>query len=267
MIVSADADGKSIRKETSAAIGEYVTMDTNGRPVGDMIQPSPELRIDPALTDTSKIMQDWQEVTGLQDAARSVVVKPKTATEANIMEQSLGARVSEFRDQVEDWLTDIAQYASELCLLNMSAQQVAQIMGENPKPPEVGMPPPAVTPEAVYEWPKGATPESVFNLVQIKIRSGSTGQPNKLEAQDTWTRAMPMLQQMVAMIRQIEAAGGDATPERELVKETAARFDDSIDVDRFLPTKPPAMPTLPPQMPPAMPQEMPQDMPPLPPQM
>ena len=60
--------------------------------------------IDPAVYDTSAVRVDWEMVTGLQDASRASVVKPKTATEANILQQSLSGRISEFRDQVEDFL-------------------------------------------------------------------------------------------------------------------------------------------------------------------
>ena len=112
-----------------------------------------------------------------------------------------------------------------------------------------GQPPPE--PVKPYEWPAERTPETVFQLVQMKIRAGSTAAPNKLEMQETWTRALPLLQQMIQTIMQVEAMGGDGTPYRELVKETAARFDESLDVDRFLPPKPmqPAIPQIPGQMP------------------
>jgi hypothetical protein len=173
-----------------------------------------QLRIDPAVYDTSPIRNDWEMVSGLQDAARSVVVQPKTATEAAISDQSLAARVAEFRDQVEDWLTEIAQYASELCLLAMTPQQVETIMGSPAQPdPQAAIAAamngqPVEPPAKTYEWPAQRTPETVFNLVQIKIRAGSTAAPNKLQAQDNWNKALQLLMPMVDKIRQIEAAGG-----------------------------------------------------------
>jgi len=116
-----------------------------------------------------------------------------------------------------------------------------------------GQPPPV--PEKPYEWPAERTPETVFQLVQMKIRAGSTAAPNKLEMQETWTKALPLLQNMIQVIMQVDASGGDSTPFRELVKETAARFDDSLDVERFLPPKPPQRPAIPqiPGMQPGMP--------------
>ena len=216
--------------------------------------------IDPAVYDTSPIAYDWDQTSGLQEAARSVITKAKTATEAAISDQSLGARVGEFRDSVEDWLTEIAQYGAELLLLAMTEPMVAQIMGEAEPVDEdeiaeaqlTGIPP---IPDKPYEWPAERTPETVFQLVQMKIRAGSTAAPNKLEMQETWTKALPLLQNMIQVIMQVDASGGDSTPFRELVKETAARFDDSLDVERFLPPKPPQQPAIPqiPGMQPGMP--------------
>lgn len=252
-IFAADVKDKDIEKRLHPELGEYFAVNTNGGKLEDYVRQSTQLTIDPAVYDTAPIRNDMEMVSGLQDAARSVVVQPKTATEAAISDQSLAARVSEFRDQIEDWLTEIAQYSSELCLLAMTPAMVETIMGKpaEPDPDEAaaaalsGQAPPEPVP--TYEWPQERTPETVFNLVQIKIRAGSTAAPNKLQAQENWNKALQLLMPMIDKIRQIEAAGMDASPERELVKETAARFDETIDVERFLPSKPvrPSMPVIP----------------------
>ena len=143
-----------------------------------------------------------------------------------------------------------------LCLLAMTPKQVQTIMGmpEAPDDADDLMEPP----EPSFEWPEQRTPESVFSLIQMKIRAGSTSAPNKLQQQEVWTKALPLLQQMIMTIRQIDAAGGDSSPERELLEETAARFDETLDVERFLPPMPPKPAPMPamPQIPGVMP-EMP----------
>jgi hypothetical protein len=250
-LIGADVSEKAITVRTHPTIGEYLAIDTGGAPLDSQAMVAPQMQIDPAVYDTSPIRNDWEMVSGLQDAARSVVVQAKTATEAAISDQSLAARVAEFRDQIEDWLTEISQFASEVCLLSMTRPMVETIMGPQPAPPQppnpiaalgaaIGLPMPEPEPPAppTYEWPEEATPETVFNLIQMKIRAGSTAAPNKLQAQETWTRALPLIREMVMVIRQIDMQGGDSEPERELVRETAARFDETIDVDRFLPPKP-----------------------------
>ncbi len=263
-LISADVSEKSIVKRVHPEIGEYLAIDTGGAPISQQAMVAPQLQVDPAVYDTSPIRNDWEMVSGLQDAARSVVVQPKTATEAAISDQSLAARVAEFRDQIEDWLTEISQFASEVCLLSMTRAMVETIMGapEQPAPQMAVLPTPmgaqpvpipGPPPAPTYDWPAQATPETVFNLINMKIRAGSTAAPNKLQAQETWTRALPLLDQMITKIMQIDAQGGDSEPIRELVRETAARFDETIDVDRFLPAKPaPALPAAP-QIPGAMP--------------
>lgn len=257
LIASADVKEKDITVKVHPQVGEIVMIDTGGAPLKDIVQEGVQLKIDPAVYDTSPIRNDWEMVSGLQDAARSIVVQPKTATEASISDQSLAARVAEFRDQIEDWLTEIAQYASEVCLLSMTPPMVETIMGApQAAQPQVlqtpmgALPVPAQTPpKPTYEWPAQRTPDTVFNLINMRIRAGSTAAPNKLQAQETWTRAMPLIREMVMVIRQIDASGGDSTPERELVKETAARFDETIDVERFLPPKPAAPAASVPQIP------------------
>lgn len=263
-IINGDVKDKDITVRLHPEIGEIIVVNAEGGRLADNMQQAAQLTVDPAVFDTAAIRNDWETVSGLQDAARSVVVQPKTATEASISDQSLAARVSEFRDQIEDWLTEIAQYSSELCLLAMTPAQVETIMGApDPIDPNAammaaatGQPPPQ--PEKTYEWPDQRTPETVFNLIQMKIRAGSTAAPNKLAMQESWAKAMPLIREAVMMIRQIDASGGDSTPERELVKETAARFDETIDVERFLPPKPvqpmlPAQPQIPGQ--PGMPMQ------------
>ena len=254
-MVSADVPEKSIIKKVHPEIGEYVVIDTGGAPLNAAFQQAQQLTIDPAVFDTSPIRDVWEMVSGVQDAARSTVISPKTATEASIMEQSLAARVSEFRDQIEDWLSEVAQYSSEICLLAMTPQQVEQIMGQSTTDQQGNEVP-------AYSWPDQSTPETVFNLVQMKIRAGSTAAPNKLQSQAQWVEALPVIQGLVQTIMQIEAGGQDAAPFREMLKETAARFDETIDVERFLPAKP--QPPEPPMMPPGMPAMGGEQLPPLP---
>jgi hypothetical protein len=259
LIASGDVKDKDITIKMHPELGEIVMINTGGQPLRDFVQPGTTMTLDPMLYDTTPIRSDWEVVSGLQDAARSVVVTPKTATEAAISDQSLAARVSEFRDQIEDWLTEIAQYASEMLLLALEPAQVEQIMGKHQEPSEeefaaaalAGQPPPEAIP--TYVWPQDRRPETVFSLIQMRIRSGSTAAPNKLQMQENWAKAVPLIEKAIMAIRTIEAGGGDATAERELVKETVARFDESIDVERFLPPKPLLRPALPAAGAPGMP--------------
>lgn len=243
-IAGGDVNEKSIKRYTDSELGEVTIIDTEGKPLASVIQPRQHPAIDPAVYDTSAVRYDWEQVTGLQDAARSSVVKPKTATEASIMQQSLSGRVSEFRDQVEDWLQDIARYAAQILLQELSAAQVERIMGP-PDMQEVETPMGVMqVPVKHYDWPE-LTRDQVFEMVELKIRAGTTGAPDKLEQQENWSKVLPVVQNLVTQIMQVRAQGMDAEPLINLLRETIKRFDERLEVEQFIPKAPAPAPAAP----------------------
>lgn len=248
-IASGDVSEKSIKRYTDSKLGEITIIDTEGKPLNQMIQERGHPAIDPAVYDTGAVRYDWEQVTGLQDAARSTVVKPKTATEANILQQSLSGRVSEFRDQVEDWLQEIAQYTAQVLLQEMTAPQVERIMGPAEKEPAIinGIATEIERPR--FDWPQ-LSRDDVFDMIEMTIRAGTTGAPDKLEQQESWGKILPIIQGLVQQIVQLRAAGADAEPFINLLKETINRFDERLDVEQFI-AQAPQMP--PPMMAPGMP--------------
>ena len=246
-VAGEDVSEKTLKRITDQDLGEITIVDTNGKPLNQVIIPRQHPPIDPAVYDTSAVRYDWEQVTGMQDAARSTVVQPKTATEASIMQQALSGRVSEFRDQVEDWLQSIAQYAAQILLFELTPPQVERIMG----PPEekvVNTPLGQIKQQVpTFDWPQ-LSREQVFDMVEMKIRAGTTGAPNQLEQQENWGKVLPTIQSLVTQIMQVRAQGMDADPLINLLRETINRFDDKLDVETFIP-KPPAPPMLPPGMP------------------
>lgn len=246
-IASGEVSEKSIKRYTDSKLGEITIIDTEGKPLNQMIQERGHPAIDPAVYDTGAVRYDWEQVTGMQDAARSTVVKPKTATEANILQQSLSGRVSEFRDQVEDWLQEIAQYTAQVLLQEMTKPQVERIMG--PAEQEVvtinGIPTEIERPS--FDWPE-LTRHDVFDMIEMTIRAGTTGAPDKLEQQESWGKILPIIQGLVQQIMQVRAGGGNAEPFINLLKETVNRFDERLDVEQFIAQAPQA-PAMPPMLP------------------
>ncbi len=238
-VATGDVNEKSIRRFEDSKLGEITIIDTEGRPLAQVIQERKHPAIDPLVYDTSGVRYDWEQVTGLQDAARSTMVKPKTATEASIMQQSLSGRVSEFRDQIEDWLQEIAQYVAQVLLQEMTPQQVERIMG----PPETRIVEKSgVSVEVVeksFDWPELSRDE-VFEMIEMKIRAGTTGAPDKLEQQENWVKVLPIIQGLVQQIMQLKSQGVDTEPLVNLMRETVKRFDERLDVEQFLPADPPA---------------------------
>lgn len=163
------------------------------------------------------------------------------------MQQSLSGRISEFRDQVEDFLQQLAQYAAEILIQVLAPEQVEKITGRNEtgnvsKDPSVFIF--GIT-KHVYDWPE-LSKDDVFDLVQLRIRAGTTGLPDKLENQDVWAKLLPTLQPLISQIMQIQAQGQDAGALINLVKETINRFDERLEPEEFIP-KPPQQPQEKPQ--------------------
>lgn len=252
-VASGEVSEKSIKRYKDSELGEITIVDTEGKPLSQVIMPREHPAIDPVVYDTSAVRYDWEQVTGLQDAARSTVVKPKTATEASIMQQSLSGRTSEFRDQVEDWLQEIAQYAAQILLQELTPAQVERMMGP-PEPQTIntgGLP--MVVEVKPYDWPQ-LSRDQVFEMVEMRIRAGTTGAPDKLEEQENWGKILPIIQNLVTGIMQARMQGADAEPLINLLRETIKRFDERLDVEQFIP-KAPVMPA--PALPPGLPAGLP----------
>lgn len=246
-IASIDTPHKSISRWQDSEIGEITLVDTEGRPLSQVIAPRQHPPIDPAVYDTSAVRYDWELVTGVQDSQRGSVVQAKTATEASIMQQGLSARVSEFRDQVEDWLREIASYTAQILLQEMTPAQVQRIMGPHKVVQEMVGGIPVAVQQPVWDWPQ-LLREDIFDMVNLQIRAGSTGSPDKLQEQHLWAQVLPMVQSMVQQILQLQATGMDALPFVNLLRETVRRFDERLDVEQFLPSTPQPAP-LPPTAP------------------
>ena len=193
--------------------------------------------VDPNTYDVQPILRDAEMVLGAGDAAKGVINKAKTATEAEIMAQGLQSRVAERQDVVEDWIGEMAQYAAELCLQELTAEEVQRIAGI----------------DAV--WPQ-MDKEQIFDLVNIEIRAGSAGRPNKAKEREQWGQMLPQIQQSVTQIMQLRESGQNDMAESmlKLMEETLRRFDERIDIESFFPQKKEG--EQPPQIPPEVQQQM-----------
>lgn len=234
-VASAEVDERSIQRFTDATLGEVIILrNAEGQDLRSIIQAKTYPPIDPNVYDTSAIRQDIEQTTGLQDAMRSTVVQAKTATEAQIMQQGLSGRVQSFRDDVEDWLQEIAQYSAQVLLRELTEEDVARIMGDpvTQMDPLTGI---TLIVSRPYEWKTGLSAEEVNRLIKIKITAGSTGSPDKLSQQESWQKLLPTLQGLVQLLYQLKPQGIDAGPIETLLTETVRRFDDRIDAERLIP--------------------------------
>lgn len=191
-----------------------------GKPLQDDIMELGGVTVNPVLYDTNPIRTDLDMVSGSTDASRGSVMKAKTATEAEYLQAGLAGRTGERQDAIGDWISDMAEYGAEILLQELTTEQAQRIAGEG----------------AV--WPQMTKDESL-DLVSIEVAGGSMGKPNKAKEQEQWTKVLPIMQEGIKQIMELRASGQAdmADSAAELLRETLRRFDERIDLDRFLPKK------------------------------
>ncbi|QWE02040.1 hypothetical protein [Polynucleobacter sp. JS-JIR-II-b4] len=233
-VASADINEKTIKKHSDSRFGEITIVDTEGKPLNQVIIPRGHPKIDPVVYDTSAVRYDWEQVTGLQDAARSTVVRPKTATEANILQRALSGRVFEFKDQIEDWLQEIAQYSAQVLLQELTKEQVERYMGAPITKTTMVDGKLTISKEKTYDWPE-LSKERIFDMVDLHIRAGTTGAPDGIEEKEGWLKVLPMVTSLSIQMQNLQARGMDYEHIRSLLRETLLRYDDRIDSNLFMP--------------------------------
>ena len=198
---------------------DIVTVEGNGgRPLSEDIWSGQLAQIRPENYDTSQPRTDMEMMVGGGDAARGAVLKAKTATEAEILAQGMRGRSAERTDIIEDLLSDVGKYTLEMLLRKLGRDDVKKIAG----------------PDAV--WPE-LSADQVFQLVTLQVRGGSTGKPDRLQEQDRWTKLLPVVEKAMGQVAELRQAGQEEAAQAviELVRETLRRFDERLDIARFLP--------------------------------
>ena len=211
---------------SNAAIGEIALINAGGQGVNQVFQPAVPPPMNPVVYDTSPIRSDMEWISGLGDAQRGGIMRAKTATEANIQQEGLATRINEKVDQVEGWLHKIAKYSLEILIQEMSPDMVFEVAG-----------PRAFWP--VLEMGK----ETMYNNINCVIKAGSTGMPDENVERMRWTEIMPIIMQNLQMIQAMRETGipDQFNPYIQLLEETLKRFDERIEIGKFLPPLPEAV--------------------------
>lgn len=211
-----ETDIKAIKNRQGSDI--ILVEGVGGQPLTNDIFSGQLVTINPQNYDTAPARQDMEMVLGGGDASRGTVMKAKTATEAEILSQGLRGRSAERQDTIEDVLNELGNYALEILLRKMTEEEVKAIAGE----------------DAV--WPQMDI-DQIFNQVNIEVRGGSTGKPDRLQEQDRWIKLMPVIEKAVTQVSELRSKGQEQLAQAviELTRETLRRFDERIDIEQFLP--------------------------------
>lgn len=214
-------NGKDLQVSvTNAGARDIVGINANGQPLNQVFFPGPAVPLNPAMYDTGSIQYDLQLVSGLQDADRGAITTAKTATEANIQESGKANRTAEAVDEIEDWLTDIYSYCSNLCLMHMSIEKVYEIAGEN-----------AVWPET------DEVRQRTINGFNLKIKAGSTGRPDKRVEIENWFSNLDSLMGLIQMVENKRELGvsDEDNPYYRIIEKTLKVLDQTEDVTTIMP--------------------------------
>ena len=177
-------------------------------------------KIDPQAYDVSLIRNDMDLVSGRSDASRANLIKPKTATEAEIMQEAMQSRVGERRDTHEDMLSEMGEACLEIALRDLTVDEVRQLAGADAEWPQT---------------PQGA--EEVFRMVSVKVRAGSSGKPNMQKEREQWGQLMPVISDAMKQVAELRSTGNYDAAEAvlELLRETLRRYDEHLDLDAIIP--------------------------------
>jgi hypothetical protein len=143
----------------------------------------------------------------------------KTATESEIQDSGTQARMSFYRDSLDEMFVELAEYSAEVLLGYLPREDAIAYAG-----PEV-------------YWPAGMTLEQLRLLLSVDIRAGSSTKAASGLRQERWTQLAPILKEMIMQIAQLRNANplDVANCLEEMGKETLERFGENLDSDRFIP--------------------------------
>ena len=212
---------EDIETFSDATIGDIALINAGGTGVNNVFQPAQVPPMNYQVYDTTPIRSDIEWISGLGDAQRGGIIRSKTATEANIQNEGLATRISEKVDSVEVWLRDVSKFSAQLLLQEVTPQKAIEIAG----------------PHAF--WPI-LNKQHLYDSVYIQITAGSTAMPNENEERMRWIELMPLIMQNIQMIQQLRDVGvpDEFNPYIQLLEETFKRFDERIDVAKFMPPMP-----------------------------
>jgi len=148
-----------------------------GQKIDDVLQVIKMPPIDAAVYDTSPVFEDVLRVLGSDQADQGTTSGNATATEVSVAQFSQNTDVTSTVDDINDTMTELAQAASQILVLNVSPQTVTKVVG----------------PGAV--WP-ALDPQSVADNVWLEVDVGANGPPNRQEDVQILTQLVPLLQRI-----------------------------------------------------------------------
>lgn len=188
-------------KLSNAKPGEVIELQgiPPGSDVGKLLAPFIHAPIDPTMYDSTPLQQDMLFVIGNMEATQPSSNKA-TATAASINEQSRQQIVSSNVDDLDDFLSSLAESSGQILLREVSEETVRRVVGP-------GM-----------LWPPPGQNEDFVNELYLDVIAASSGRPNKAVEIANFAQIAPLMIQ----------AG--ANPQF-IIRESLKRLDDRLEPD------------------------------------
>lgn len=181
----------------------HSVLELDGLPQGadakTVLQSAPVTPVDPNLYETSGVFTDVTYVVGSQEASFGGT-SDSTATEVAVAAQSTAGTLDSNRNDLDEFLSDVARATFEVMLLNMDPTSVKNIVG----------------PGAV--WPEMSRSE-IEQEIYMEVVAGSSGRPNRAQE-------IANLERMSTFIQMIPGI----SPEW-LARKAVQLLDDSVDLE------------------------------------
>lgn len=194
--------------------------------VGDLLLPVTYAAIDPALYNRGPILQEINRIFGTQEALGGGINVDKTATEADIQQQGFQMRAGSIIELMDMLFSDLALYTIETARAFVSQEDAVALAG----------------PDAF--WPPYEGADDMAKMLHINIRAGSSGKPNTALERQSWAALLPQLQSGIVQIGQLRGSSPASIADamEQLLRITAERSGERIDIDQLIPQMDESMP-------------------------
>ena len=170
-----------------------------GENIENVIQAVPHAPIDQNLYEVNQFFEDTLKAVGTHEAQMGGSSK-STATEASVAESTRQTSMDSNVDDLDEFLSELAQNAGYVLLTEMPQDKVQEIAG----------------PGAV--WPE-VTAEEIARDLWLTVRAGSSGKPNRSQEIQNFERLAPILMQIPGI------------DPHWMAKEAIHRLDDRMDLE------------------------------------
>jgi hypothetical protein len=183
-----------------------------GQKIDDVLQVVRMPPIDSAVYDTGPVFEDVLRVLG-SDQADNGTTSSATATEVSVAQFSQNTDLTSVIDDINDVMSELAESASQILVLNVTQETVTKVVG----------------PGAV--WPQ-LDKQTVAENVFLQVDVGANGPPSRQEDVQVLTQLVPLLQRIPGI-----------SPEW-LARQLIRRMGDDIDISEAFAEGVPSMEAL-----------------------